>query len=107
VTGTVEREVRGEKIIVFRYQPKKRRRRRLGHRQTYTRVRIDQIDIPGLERSAEEPAAKPAPARARPPKPAPSRAAPAKSAPPKPAASRPAPGKPAKSKPATSKKKKG
>jgi large subunit ribosomal protein L21 len=98
VTGTVEREVRGEKIVVFRYQPKKRRRRKLGHRQTYTRVRIDRIEVPGLERSADEPAPKRPPARSRPAKPAPSRAAPAKAAPRKPAASKPAAGKPAPSK---------
>ncbi|GIW07906.1 MAG: 50S ribosomal protein L21 [Dehalococcoidia bacterium] len=43
VTGTVLREVKGEKIVVFKYKPKVRYRRRLGHRQRYTRVRIDSI----------------------------------------------------------------
>jgi large subunit ribosomal protein L21 len=98
VTGIVEREVRGEKVIVFRYQPKKRRRRKLGHRQTYTRVHIEQIDVPGLERSQEAQAEKPTPkkaAAARPSKPAPARRAPSK-----PAASKPAAGKPATRKPA-------
>ncbi|MCS7061595.1 MAG: 50S ribosomal protein L21 [Thermoflexales bacterium] len=33
-------DVKGEKIDVFRYQPKKRYRRKTGHRQTYTRIRI-------------------------------------------------------------------
>jgi large subunit ribosomal protein L21 len=109
VVGTVQGEVRGEKIIVFRYQPKKRRRRKLGHRQTYTRVRIDQIDVPGLARAQEaEPAAKPAPkkkaagprkSRPAPAKPAPSKPAGAKPAVRKPAARKPAAGKPATGKP--------
>src|SRR3990170_6614908 len=51
VQGTVQGQVRGEKIIVFRYQPKKRRRRKMGHRQTYTRVMIETIDLPGLARA--------------------------------------------------------
>lgn len=33
-------EVKGDKIDVFRYQPKKRYRKKTGHRQTYTRIRI-------------------------------------------------------------------
>lgn len=32
--------VKGDKIDVFRYQPKKRYRKKIGHRQTYTRIRI-------------------------------------------------------------------
>ena len=51
VQGTIQGEVRGEKVVVFRYQPKKRRRRKLGHRQTYTRVMIETIDLPGLARA--------------------------------------------------------
>ncbi len=51
VQGTIEGEVRGEKVIVFRYQPKKRRRRKLGHRQTYSRVKIEMIDLPGIARA--------------------------------------------------------
>lgn len=104
VLGTVQGEVRGEKIIVFRYQPKKRRRRKLGHRQTYTRVRIDRIDVPGLDRAQDEepvdkPAAKKSSGRAR-------KSVPAAT---KPAAAKPAKSKPPKSKPAKSKstKKKG
>jgi large subunit ribosomal protein L21 len=114
VVGTVQGEVRGEKIIVFRYQPKKRRRRKLGHRQTYTRVRIDQIDVPGLDRgqdaeSPKKPAAKKAAGAPGKSKPAPAKPAPAKAAVSKPAARKPAASKPAASKPAASKasKKKG
>ncbi len=32
--------VKGDKIDVFRYQPKKRYRKKTGHRQTYTRIKI-------------------------------------------------------------------
>jgi large subunit ribosomal protein L21 len=43
----VEAEVlgveKGEKIIVFKYRPKKRYRRKTGHRQQYTRLRITKI----------------------------------------------------------------
>jgi large subunit ribosomal protein L21 len=105
VKGTVERELRGEKIIVFRYQPKKRRRRKLGHRQTYTRVHIDQIDVPGMDRS-ESGEEKPAPrkaAAAPKSKPAAARPAAAKPAASKPAARKPAPRKPAAAKPAKKK----
>ncbi|NJN67183.1 MAG: 50S ribosomal protein L21 [Chloroflexaceae bacterium] len=35
--------VKGDKIIVFRYRKRKRYRRRTGHRQQYTRVRVDEI----------------------------------------------------------------
>ena len=34
---------KGDKIIVFKYKPKVRYRRKLGHRQHYTRVRIAEI----------------------------------------------------------------
>ncbi|EFO79989.1 ribosomal protein L21 [Oscillochloris trichoides DG-6] len=34
---------KGEKIIVFRYRNKKRYRRRTGHRQQYTEIKISDI----------------------------------------------------------------
>lgn len=34
---------KGEKIVVFRYRNKKRYRRRTGHRQRYTQIRISEI----------------------------------------------------------------
>lgn len=43
VEGTVIGHVRGPKIRVFKYKPKKRYRRTQGHRQELTRVRIDKI----------------------------------------------------------------
>ena len=44
VTARVIGPTRGEKIIVFKYKPKVRYRRKLGHRQDYTRVRITGIE---------------------------------------------------------------
>ncbi len=43
IRARVVGDVKGEKIIVFRYRRKKRYRRRTGHRQQYTRVKIDEI----------------------------------------------------------------
>jgi large subunit ribosomal protein L21 len=45
VTGSVVRHEKGRKIHVFKYKPKKNYRRRKGHRQDYTRVRIDSIQV--------------------------------------------------------------
>ncbi len=43
VKATIVEQFRGEKIFVWKYKPKKRYRRRRGHRQQYTRVRVDEI----------------------------------------------------------------
>lgn len=43
VRATVVDQYRARKILVWKYRPKKRIRRRRGHRQYYTRLRIDQI----------------------------------------------------------------
>lgn len=45
VRAEVLGEVKGEKIIVFRYRNKKRYRRRTGHRQRYTQVKISEIVV--------------------------------------------------------------
>ena len=47
VEATVLGHPRGEKIIVFKYKPKKRYRRRLGFRAALTEVRIDTVALPG------------------------------------------------------------
>lgn len=44
VRGRVVGHGKGEKVLVFRYKPKKRIRRRYGHRQPYTQVRIERIE---------------------------------------------------------------
>jgi large subunit ribosomal protein L21 len=43
VVAKVEAEGRGPKILVWKYRPKQRYRRRQGHRQLYTRLRIEKI----------------------------------------------------------------
>lgn len=43
VRATVVDQVKGDKVIVFKYKPKERYRRRSGHRQRYTRLRVDEI----------------------------------------------------------------
>lgn len=43
VVARVESEGRGRKILVWKYRPKQRYRRRQGHRQAFTRLRIEKI----------------------------------------------------------------
>ncbi|MCP5097049.1 MAG: 50S ribosomal protein L21 [Chloroflexi bacterium] len=43
VKATIVEQYRGKKIFVWKYKPKKRYRNRQGHRQSYTRLRIDEI----------------------------------------------------------------
>lgn len=43
--GTVIAQERGKKILVFKYKPKSNYRRRQGHRQYHTRVRIERIEL--------------------------------------------------------------
>jgi large subunit ribosomal protein L21 len=43
VTGKVVRQDRGPKIIVFKYKPKVRYRRKTGHRQSQTHVLVKAI----------------------------------------------------------------
>ncbi len=45
VTGTVLEQGRDQKIRVFKYKKRKHYRRTRGHRQSYTAVRIDSIQI--------------------------------------------------------------
>lgn len=43
VKATVVEQYRGKKIFIWKYKSSKRYRRRQGHRQYYTRLRIDEI----------------------------------------------------------------
>ena len=52
VVATSQGEAKGVKIIVFKYKPKVRYRKKTGHRQFYTRLTIDKIVEP--EGSSEE-----------------------------------------------------
>jgi large subunit ribosomal protein L21 len=45
VVGRVLSQGRGKKIIVFKYKPKKNYRRKQGHRQPYTRVLVEKIEV--------------------------------------------------------------
>jgi large subunit ribosomal protein L21 len=43
VKAVVQEEIKGEKIIVFKYKPKKDYRRTHGHRQPYTLLKVEEI----------------------------------------------------------------
>lgn len=43
VEGKVVGQIRGEKIVVFKYKAKKNYRRKQGHRQPYTKIEITKI----------------------------------------------------------------
>jgi large subunit ribosomal protein L21 len=43
VKATVTRQAKGRKVVIYKYRPSKRYRRRKGHRQHFTRLRIDEI----------------------------------------------------------------
>lgn len=43
VNATVVRQFRAPKVVVFKYKAKKNVRKKQGHRQYYTRVKIDAI----------------------------------------------------------------
>jgi len=45
VQATIVDHIKGPKIVVFHYRPKKRVRTKTGHRQQYTRLKIDSINL--------------------------------------------------------------
>ena len=45
VSATVVDHVKGPKIHIFRYRPKKRIRVKTGHRQQYTRLQVNSIEV--------------------------------------------------------------
>jgi large subunit ribosomal protein L21 len=47
VEGTVMRHLRGRKVLVYKMKPKKKTRKKRGHRQEITRLMIDSITING------------------------------------------------------------
>ncbi|MDF1499138.1 MAG: 50S ribosomal protein L21 [Anaerolineales bacterium] len=53
VKAKVIDQIKAKKIIVFKYVPKQRYRRKAGHRQKYTRVLVDEISLPGAKKAAE------------------------------------------------------
>jgi len=46
VTGTVLRQGKDKKILVFKYKPKKRVRKLTGHRQRFAEIKITKISLP-------------------------------------------------------------
>ena len=44
VKGHIVDQGKGKKIVVFKYKRRKRYRRKLGHRQQYTEIKIDSIE---------------------------------------------------------------
>ena len=53
VSGTVISHLRGKKVIVYKMQPKKKTRKKQGHRQDLTRVMIDSITVGGKTITAD------------------------------------------------------
>ena len=49
VMATVNKNGKGDKIVVFKYKAKVRYRRKKGHRQLLTSLNIDKILPPGVE----------------------------------------------------------
>ncbi|HEY0798047.1 MAG TPA: 50S ribosomal protein L21 [Candidatus Baltobacteraceae bacterium] len=47
VAGTIIRQSKDKKILVFKYKPKKRVRKLVGHRQRFAEVKITKIELPG------------------------------------------------------------
>lgn len=54
----------GDKVIVFKYRPKKRERRKLGHRRQLSEIRIGAIRQPGQAEATHREPVEPAPAPA-------------------------------------------
>ena len=61
VRARVVETVKGPKVVVFKYKPKNRYRRKTGHRQKYTRLVIDKIVFPGAEEETRTEAEEPEP----------------------------------------------
>lgn len=103
VKAEIVSEGKDKKIIVFKYKPKKNERKKQGHRQPFTMVKVTGIGAVSAEKpAAKKPAAaKPAAEKTAAPKatapkvPAAKKATPAATAEKKPAAAKPAAKKPA------------
>jgi large subunit ribosomal protein L21 len=48
VTATVLGDGRGDKVLVFHYKRKKQYKKLQGHRQAYTSIRINEIEVDGF-----------------------------------------------------------
>ena len=54
VEGTVVRNFRDRKVLVYKMKPKKKTRKKRGHRQEVTRLMIDSINLNGTVFTAPE-----------------------------------------------------
>ena len=45
VEAKVLGQVKGEKIVVFKYKAKKNQKKKQGHRQPYTKIQIEKINV--------------------------------------------------------------
>ena len=52
VKATCEKQGRGKKIVVYKYEPKKQYRNTQGHRQAYTKLTIKSIEVNGVVKKA-------------------------------------------------------
>ncbi len=64
VTAKVVAHVRGEKLRVFKFKPKRGYKRRTGHRQDLTKIEVTEITAGKAKAAAKPAAAKPAAAKA-------------------------------------------
>ncbi len=44
VKATIKKQIKQDKVIAFKYKPKKRYRRKVGHRQLLTIIHLDKIN---------------------------------------------------------------
>ncbi|MBF2005205.1 50S ribosomal protein L21 [Chlorogloeopsis fritschii PCC 9212] len=54
VEGTVMRHLRGRKVLVYKMKPKKKTRKKRGHRQEITRLMINSISLNGSVLASQE-----------------------------------------------------
>src|ERR1700734_679439 len=54
VLGTILNEGRGDKILVFHFKRKKQYKKLQGHRQAYTEIRINTIEVNGFSYGSEK-----------------------------------------------------
>ena len=54
VTARVTEHVKGDKVIVFKKKRRKRYRVKRGHRQQYTQIQIESLNVNGASESSEE-----------------------------------------------------
>ena len=54
VEATVVKQGKAKKIVVFKYKAKKNERKKQGHRQPYTQVKIEKISVKASAKAEEE-----------------------------------------------------